>query len=351
MVNNKGLTFVYGCDDFLVDRRAKFVFEEVSNGAGEVYDLGDPNNVLNAINNASSAIRTVPMFPESETIWLRAACFLSDIALSTEKKDAIGNFLDLITSVRDKNIILSASPVDKRTKIFKDLCKNADTTEVGEDSNLQSARDMVRIFISERKSHITSSAVDLLAMKCGGNSRLLKQEIDKLSCYIADTGETISQEMVSELVEDDNEGNFFDTVEKFFQRDLDGTLIALKRYFFNNNDARPLLAAFTSRTRAIIQLKALLESKKISLSSISKNNFSYLAKQFYMDQNEKSSFNIFSQNAWYLSKIAHYCINFTFDQLLDFQTQFTGIIPTLPSQSSEQANHLKKLIVHCLKKN
>ena len=188
----------------------------------------------------------------------------------------------------------------------------------------------------------------LLAAKCGNNYRLLEQEIDKLVTYSADRNSLITIQMVEELVDDSSEGNFFDPIEKFFSGNMKETLSAIKKYFFNNNDIRPLLAAFSARIRTLIQLKALIESKnlKVFYNNISKNDFLSAAKAVFMDPSEKSGFNVFSQNVWYLSKIIPAAMRFSLQQLQALQINLINIMPDISSISAEeQANLLSKTLL------
>ena len=342
MINNKSLTFIYGSDDFLVDRRAKFIFSSIANGNGEIYDLSEPSSLLNVIRNATSSIATVAMFQDSEVIWLRSACFFSDINLSAEKKDAVEQLIEIICQEQGKRIILSASPVDKRTKIFKKICTAANAIEIDSEQGSQNTVSVIKHFVEEMGISIETDAADLLASKCGNNYRTLEQEIDKLATYVSNPKQPITINDVAELVDDTSEGNFFDTVEKFFARDANGMLDALRKYFFHNNDIRPLLAAFNARIRSLIQLQSLLNGKKIKViyNNIVKSDFYAAAKFFYMDQGEKSSFNVFSQNIWYLSKIISNSIGFGISQLINLQICLTNAMPELSAGSANEQFHL-----------
>jgi DNA polymerase-3 subunit delta len=189
----------------------------------------------------------------------------------------------------------------------------------------------------------------LLRMKCGANTRLLEREVDKLATHVGPGGR-IPAETVALLVEDQDPGNFFEPVEKFFQGDLLAALRAVDGYFFSNGDGRPLLAALQSRTRVLIQLRALLDSGRLGRGSrgISKNDLAGGAKFFSMEDVPSGGFNVFSQNPWYLSRLLADCARFRLEELLAFQSSFFAAFAKITAQYQNQGAVLKELAIHCL---
>jgi DNA polymerase-3 subunit delta len=194
---------------------------------------------------------------------------------------------------------------------------------------------------------IDAGAANLLSMKCGDNFRLISQEIEKISTNIFGERSRISCSDVESLVDDYDSGNFFDPVEKFFEGDVLSALRAVDKYFFYNGDARPLLAAFQSRNRLLIQLQSLMKMGRIRIvgGSIARDDLSRVARALHMDTVGKSTFNVFSQNPWYLSKLARPCVLFKLQDLLKFQALFASIFLLISERNGEQKSVLRGMVV------
>ncbi|MDR3143936.1 MAG: hypothetical protein LBT64_00345 [Puniceicoccales bacterium] len=353
-INSKSVTFVNGSDDFLVDRRARVLYDSICGGCGEIFHLDDANNFGETIGHVILSLGTIAMFESSNTIWLRSVCFLGGSAIAEGDRRAIDDLLENIGSASaDRRIIISAAPVDRRTKWYKSLLQLASVIDLDDDGNSSSAESTIEALAKECGVGIDADAAPLLHMKCGNNFRLIEQEINKISTNIFGKRSNISSEDVETLVDDHDSGNFFDPVEKFFEGNIAATLRAIDKYFFCNGDARPLLSAFQSRNRLLIQLQSLLQSKRIKITggAIAKNDIACAARALHMDSSEKSTFNVFSQNPWYLSKLVRPCANFQLRRLLLFQTLFAAALLEITERCQEQKYILKNLAVKCLSRS
>ncbi|MDR1413688.1 MAG: hypothetical protein LBI56_01980 [Puniceicoccales bacterium] len=344
------MTFVCGSDDFIVNRRARFIFDSVCGGQGEIFNCDSSRDLLSILRNVISAIATVPLFEDSSTVWLKSVCFLGEISLTEDDKNLIGQLLESIKVFPEKKIIISAARIDRRTRIFKDLEQIANIIDLDSDPKLQSIGSTVGEFAEANRVKIEPSAIRLLQMKCGNNFRLLEQEINKLATHIYGKKDCISEEDVSELVDDHDRENFFEPVEKFFENNLDAALRSVDKYFFCNGDAIPLLLAMQARNRILIQMRILIDSKQVKIvhGGIVGNDFARAAKTFHMENLSKSTFNIFSQNTWYLSKLVPLCLNFKLQKLLKFQTAFSSAIAKVFDRYQDQKTITKELILQCL---
>ncbi|MDR1596011.1 MAG: hypothetical protein LBR91_03775 [Puniceicoccales bacterium] len=349
--SNKSVTFVYGSDDFLVDRRARSVFDEKSGGCGEIFTFEKPSDSVQTFTSAITALATVPLFNDGNTIWLRAMNFSADPASSEGERSLVASLLESVKSANDKEVIISANNVDKRTKFFKEVVQVAKAVDIdGSGPTAEEFEVIIREIANFNGVKIGGDAVELLMMKCGHNGRLLEQEVNKLATYVLGHGDLISVGDVYMLVDDGNTGNFFEPVEKFFFCDIGEVLDAIGRYFFFNNDARPLVAALQSKNRLMIQLRALIDAKKIRIvgGNIPRNDLLNVAKILHMENLNKTSFNVFSQNPWYLSKLATACFRFELKKLLQFQTMFTAVFFEFMGDHREQTAIVKDLAIKCL---
>ncbi|MDR2779374.1 MAG: hypothetical protein LBB16_03790 [Puniceicoccales bacterium] len=342
------MTFVYGSDDFLVDRRARIIFNALCDGRGEIFTFDEANDLSDDIGNVISFLGTISLFPDSQTVWLRSVYFLGELSSATDEKNLILSLFESIKSACDKKVVISTTHVDRRTKIFKDLIQSTDVESINVDS--YSNVDTIEQLARDRGITIDPDAAQLLQSKCGNNSRLWEQEVNKLSSYIFGRKNIISTGDVSSLTDDYDAGDFFEPIEKFFMGDIDETFKSIDKYFFHNADARALLAALQSRNRILIQLRTLIDSGhlKIIHNNFPKSDFAYAAKFFHMNDTTKTTFNVFSQNTWYLSKLIPLTMKYKLSKLLRFQVSFTSAFSEITQRYQDQRSVIKNLVVGCL---
>jgi len=187
--------------------------------------------------------------------------------------------------------------------------------------------------------------------KIGPNTRLLVEEVRKLATY-AGEGAAIEEAHVEELTPNVAEGDFFETAEAFFSGDLQWTLGALHRHFYAGGDARPILSALQNRNRILIQVRALIDSGDArlgqrGLDGLQRATGTY-GPRFGAALGEKSSFNVFSQNAWYVGKLAQGGKLPPLRRLIDNQREFVAAFEGLIGRSGEEEDVLREMIVRCL---
>ena len=194
-------------------------------------------------------------------------------------------------------------------------------------------------------------AVRLLLAKIGPNTRLLVAEVHKLSNTVAE-GERIEESHVAELTPNVAEGDFFEAAEAFFSGDLKWTLAALERQFFAEpNATRPILAALQNRNRILLQVRALLEAGQVrlgprGLDGLPKAGVTHAAR--FTGASEKSSFNLFTQNPWYVGKLAAGAKLPTLRRLIDNQQEFIAAFEEIIRRPHEQEEVLREMAVRCL---
>ena len=82
---------------------------------------------------------------------------------------------------------------------------------------------------------------------------------------MAGSDDVISDQLVSDIVPNFGDADFFEAADAFFSLKLDWTLEALRRHFFTSSESRPLLGSLQSRNRLLIQLRVLLDAGAIRL--------------------------------------------------------------------------------------
>lgn len=363
MASEKKFTFICGQDDFLVGRLGKQRFDAL---AAEVTDefsrevlsgfAANVGEVETAINRFRESVQTVSMFGGRRVVWLKDVNFLGDSvtgrAESTLKLvEDLQQLLEAINPA-ETAVLITAAPVDRRRSFPKWCEKTADFALAGGDGD-NASDALAGLVLTEAKllgASFAPGAVELLLAKIGPNTRLLMEETAKLATY-AGEGASIQEEHVAELTPNVAEGDFFEAAEAFFSGDLKWTLAALHRHFFGGGDARPVISALQNRNRILLQVRALADAGDVrigprGLDGFPKAQATHAAK--YIGATEKSSFNLFTQNPWYLGKLAGNAKLPSLRRLIDNQQELIAAFEEIIRRPQEQEEVLRELAVRCL---
>jgi len=361
-------TYISGPDDYLVGRLAKkrweglektvdddFSSEVISGHAGKVED------VEQAVNRFRQATQTMGLFGGRRIVWLKNVSFLADNQTGRSESvqqlcEDLREILETI-SPEEVGVLISASPVDRRKRFPKWLEKNGEYLPAGGLDAKGGGMEMLVAALSEECEEldvrISRESTEILISKVNGNTRLLLEEARKLATYLGESGAEITPKLIEELVPNFGEGDFFEATEAFFSRNLPWTLDALKRHFFSGNDARPVLASLQNRNRLLIQLRGLMDGGEISLGArgIAKAGFEAAAStyaRFFEGLSEKSNFNVFTQNLWYMGKLAGETKLPKLKCLIDHQLEFANAFEGIVQRPNEQEDVLRDMAIRCL---
>jgi len=212
----------------------------------------------------------------------------------------------------------------------------------------------VGVILAEAKVlgvNISPDATRLLVAKVGANTRLIVEEVRKLSTYI-EPDATIEESHVAELTPNVAEGDFFESAEAFFSADLKWTLAALQRHFFAGGDARPVISALQNRNRILIQVRALLDAGEARIGGRGIEGLPQAAptyaEKFGEAVGEKSAYNLFTQNAWYVGKLASSAKLPHLRRLIDNQQEFIAAFEEIIRRPREQEEVLREMATRCL---
>ncbi len=359
--------FIGGNDDFLVGRAGRERFgeltREVEDEFGKEVVDGYANRVdevENVIVQFAQAVQTLPMFGGKKAVWLKDVCFLADSvtgrAEGTLKQ--VERLKELLQAVDPAavTVLVTASPVDRRRTFPKWCEKNGEFHWVGPAGRKEEARALEEVVRGECAAcgvEIAPDALALLIGKVNGNTRLMVEEVRKLATYLGGDGGRIEEKHVAELVPNFGEGDFFEAAEAFFSRDLSWTLDALRRHFFAGNDARGLITTLQNRNRLLIQLRTLMDAGEIRVGyqGLDKARFQRAAeahRKAFGDLDTKSGYNVFSQNLWYLGKLAGGAEGFSLRRLIDFQTEFIRAFQGILDRPNEQEAVMREMAIRCL---
>lgn len=371
----RNFTFICGQDDFLVDRKGKERFEAL---AADVTDelsreiisgfAGNVDEVGAAVNRFREAVQTVAMFGGKRAVWLKDVNFLADTVTGRAETtiqlvDDLRQVLEAVNPA-ETTVLLTAAPVDRRRTFPKWCEKNADFTLVGGDEEGGDA--LAAVVLAEARAlgaTLGPGAIELLLAKIGANSRLLIEEVRKLASYASQPAAAppggakegavvISEADVAELSPNAAEGDFFEAAEAFGSGDLRWTLAAFQRHFFAGGNARPVIAALQNRNRLLLQVRALLDAGEIRVGPRGVDGLAAAAalhrERFGEAAAEKSAYNVFAQNPWYLGKLAGSAQLPSLRRLIDNQQELVAAFEAIIDRPHGQEEVMRDFAIRCL---
>ena len=162
----------------------------------------------------------------------------------------------------------------------------------------------------------------------------------------------VTEAAVDEMSPNVAEADFFGPTEAFFSGDLRRTLDTLHHHFFTGGNARPVLASLQNRNRILIQLRALLDARDVSVGPRGVDGLKRAegahGARFGEAAAEKGSFNIFTQNPWYLGKLVGGREPAPLRRLIDNQRAFVAAFEAITDRPDEQEVILRDMAVRCL---
>lgn len=362
--------FISSDDDFITSSRARELFEELCDGlidemSKEVIDgaAGNVDEALSALASARMGASTLSLFGERKVVWLKGVTFIGEgrVGNSETLREELESFAEFLKglSAEHVSVLISASPVDRRKKFFKDLQKIAECedTQKGKDP-MASCVSLIGKEARKFGLKLGEGAAETLALIVGGSARMASQEIFKLASYAKDSGNFISEKDVVDMVPVFGEGDFFEISNAFYSGDLNSALSALGRYFFTNKNAsaRPVIATIQKQNSMLVQLRSMMEAGAISKGAHVQSNGAIERaapqfEEFFRGVSEKSAYNVFSQNAWYAgSKLAPIAGRFSLKKLLDFQLFLIKAFEDLISRPGQDEAILRDFFVRCCAK-
>jgi len=354
--------FVCGADDFLVNRTGKARYDELTKDVTDEFAReiisGFANNVgevESALNRFRESVQTVSMFGGKRVVWFKDVNFLADSVTGRAESTLklVEDLQELLAKVDPEQVavVITAAPVDRRRAFPKWCEKTGDFSLVGGDGD-NAAESLAGVILAEaRELGVTfgEGAAQLLLAKVGANTRLLIEETRKLATFAP--ANVIEEAHVAELTANTAEGDFFEAAEAFFAGNLTWTLAALHHHFFTGGDARPIISALQNRNRILLQVRALADAGEVRVGPRGLDGLPKAATTYgrhFVGATEKSSFNLFSQNAWYVGKLAGTAKLPTLRRLIDNQQEFIRAFEEIVQRPDEQEEVLREMAVRCL---
>lgn len=361
MPDAKPFIFICGPDDFLVGRLGRERYDELAREIDDEFSRetisGYAANVAEveaAVNRFREALQTISMFGGRRLVWLKDVNFLADSV--TGRAESTLKQVEEVQRLLEANdpanvaVLITASPIDRRRAFPKWAEKHGDFALIGGDGDASALGGVLMAEAKKLDVAIEPGAIELMLTKIGANTRLLIEEVRKLSAYV-DEGQPITEEAVAELTPNVAEGDFFEAAEAFFSGDIKWTLAALHRHFFSGGDARPIISALQNRNRILLQVRALIDAGDARLGGRGLDGLKTAASKHeskFVGATGKSAYNLFTQNAWYVGKLASGGRLPTTRRLIDNQQELINAFAEIIKRPHEQEDVLRDMAVRCL---
>jgi DNA polymerase-3 subunit delta len=327
--------FFYGNDAYAIQKRSQALCDALIQDAYAL-EIFQPQgtaiaDVERCFQELQHALQNLDLFSRRRVFWLRHINFLADTPTGRSERvqELVKAFWEQWENSQEDICIWSACPIDRRTKIFKQLSSLGQAEFFPEAKTFPEILPWIRHSCSSYHITMDEEAAELLCRRVGFSQQALMQEIEKLSLY-AEIDSSITPQIIQELVPELIPSEFFEAVDLFYAADPEKALRGLQHYFTYYREARPLLSALQHRNRLMLVLRYGMETGALSSPKqrLSKAEWEKLSSQYssLFPQKEKNSFQIFQQNFWYLSRIAQDAVHFSFATLLDFQKQLLEVL-------------------------
>ncbi len=253
------LLFVYGEDHF----RAQEKVSQLKSAFREKHDPSGLNTVVFpsadgklVVGDVIQAVTTMPFLSKHRMVIIR------DL-IESVKKDDLALWESGLLRTPDSTIVIlweskAAEAIEKKP-LFKTLKEHAQIHTYPFPVLTGSA---LTAWIAERcagkGSVIESGAARALIERVGADLWQMSHEIDKLVAYA--NGSSITEAMVSELVQANFEGKIFELVDALSRKDVRATVRMLEEERFAGSDDYYLMSMFARQIRLLLGARSVLET-------------------------------------------------------------------------------------------
>jgi DNA polymerase-3 subunit delta len=216
---------------------------------------------------------TFPFFGGEKLVWLRNANFLGDTV--TGRASDVLEGLESLGATLGKGLpegvrfLLSASEVDKRRAFYKTLSKLAkvtvlDALDTSKGGWEEAAMGLVRQIAETAGVRLRMDALELLAIRTGGDRRTIASELEKIALYVGEPEREVTVEEVSLLVPMTAEAVIFELGNALAARHTHNALALLQQLISQKESPIGiLLVAVIPTFRNLLAVKELMDRYKV----------------------------------------------------------------------------------------
>ena len=164
--------------------------------------------------------------------------------------------------INDTKIILSASILEKKSKLRNYFEKNKDTicTAFYADTN-QTLGNIAVNFFREKKISISQETINLIVERCKGNRENLNNELKKVENF-ARSGKKISTEDIFKLSNLAGNYNASELTDNCLAKNIKKTANILNENNYSNEDCILIVRTLLTKTKRLLQLQEEVKKNK-----------------------------------------------------------------------------------------
>jgi DNA polymerase-3 subunit delta len=272
---------VLGSDDAEVKRVARELADAMTPAGGGDFALeiidGTAANAAEAatrLRQTMDALQTFPFFGGEKLVWLKNANFMGDTVTgrAADVLEGLEALIEMLTAGLPGGIrfLLSASEVDKRRSFYKSLTKLVkvtvfDVLDTSKSGWEEAAMDIARNVAETAGVRLRHNALELLAIRTGGDRRTIVSELEKLALYVGDADREATVEDVALLVPMTAEAVIFELGNALASRHTHNALGLLQQLLSQKESPIAiLLVAIIPTFRNLLAVKDLMDRHKLS---------------------------------------------------------------------------------------
>jgi DNA polymerase-3 subunit delta len=272
---------VLGSDDAEVKRVARALADRMMPASGGDFgcdtiegQVSSASEAAQRVHQTVEALQTFPFFGGEKLVWLKNANFLGDSVTSkaAETVEALEGLQRLLENGLPEGIrfLLSATEFDKRrgfNKAFASLATvqtfdHMDTSRPGwEEKAMVLVRDQAESF----GLRLEGAALELLAVRTGGERRVILSELEKISLYKGESARLVTEADVQLLVPMSGTAVVFELGNALAARNT-GAALALLELLKRQKDDSPIksmLVAIIPTFRNLLAVKELMQKYRL----------------------------------------------------------------------------------------
>ena len=182
-------------------------------------------------------------------------------------KRATDKIFKIIENLQQKNledttIILNSESLEKKSKLRSFFEKNKTLVCVPfYPDNDQTLSKLAYNFLREKKISISSSNINLVVNKCGGDRETLMNELQKIELF-SKSGKQINSENITKLINLSENHNISELVDNCLAQNKRKIISILNENNFSNEDCIMIIRYFIIKSKRLLALSKAFESNK-----------------------------------------------------------------------------------------
>jgi DNA polymerase-3 subunit delta len=182
-------------------------------------------------------------------------------------KRATDKIFKIIENLQQKNledttIILNSESLEKKSKLRSFFEKNKTLVCVPfYPDNDQTLSKLAYNFLREKKISISSSNINLIVNKCGGDRETLMNELQKIELF-SKSGKQINSDNITKLINLSENHNISELVDNCLAQNKRKIISILNENNFSNEDCIMIIRYFIIKSKRLLALSKAFESNK-----------------------------------------------------------------------------------------